>query len=175
MAPVALWGSLLTTQQSTGRWANHVALAGDDARKAAQVLDEVQEVLEQTSWMAGAGDKNKKQRLEAVASALSGSLASSEPPDCKGQEHHPISRPVARELSRHPTLKGLFAPRDPRFVARALDEKAHCGYQTWHREVDKELIDWLKANPRATPQDFVAKLREIFNRPEMRARFPHGF
>ncbi len=155
-----------------------VTLAGDDTRKAAQVLDEVQaalEALEQASPMAGKEDENKKQQLQAAAESLSQSLESSSPPQCKGQEHHLISRPIAKRLARHPTLKGLYKPRDPRFVARARDEQAHCGYQEWHRKVDDEVIDWLDKNPEITPKDFMAKLREIYSRPEMKARFPDGF
>ena len=158
-----------------------VALVGEDARKAAQVLDEVQvalEALEQAAPMAGEGGRKKKERkqqLQAAAEALSQSLGSSEPPHCKGQQHHPISRPIAKELEQHPTLKGLYKPRDPRFVARAKDEQSHCGYQEWHRKVDEEVIDWLVRNRKATPKEFMDKLREIYSRPEMRARFPHGF
>jgi hypothetical protein len=155
-----------------------VALAGDDALKAARVLDEVEaslEALEQASRMAGKGDENEKQQLQAAAESLSQSLESSEPPQCKGQEHHPISRRIARALAKHPTLKGLYKPRDPRFVARAKDEQSHCGYQEWHRKVDDEVIGWLDKYSKATPREFMDKLREIYGRPEMKERFPHGF
>ena len=153
-------------------------LAADDTRKAAQVLEEVEaalEALEHASRMEGEGDEKKKQRLQAAAQSLSRSLGSSEPPDCKGQQHHLISRPIARKLSQHPTLRGLYKPRDPRFISRAKDEQSHCGYQEWHRKVDEEVIDWLNKTADATPQQFMDKLREIYSRPEMRARFPHGF
>jgi hypothetical protein len=59
-------------------------------------------------------------------------------------------------------------------VARAKDEQAHCGYQQWHRDVDEEVIGWLKANSKATPQTFMAKLRDIYSRPSMTERFPDG-
>jgi hypothetical protein len=150
-----------------------VTLAGDDARKAAQVLDEVQEILEQTSWMAG--EENKKQQLQATAESLSQALGSFEPPQCKGQQHHLISRPIAKGLEDHPTLKGLYIPRDPRFVSRAKDEQSHCGYQEWHRKVDEEVVRWLRSKPNATPKEFIDKLRDIYSRSEMKARFPHGF
>lgn len=154
-----------------------VVLAADDARKAADVLDEVVgalEAMEQGLLMAGEGDKDKK-KLQAAAQSLSQSLRSAEPPYCKGQQHHPISRLIAKKLAQHSTLKGLFQPRDPRFVTRAKDEKAHCGYQEWHRKVDKEVINWLDKHSKATPEEFIAKLREIYSRPELKARFPHGF
>ena len=158
-----------------------VTLVTDDAVKAAQVLVEVQEeleALEQASRMAGKADEKKKQKqreLQAAAESLSESLGSSEPPQCKGQQHHLISRPIAKKLEDHPTLQGLYKPRDPRFVTQAKDEQAHCGYQEWHRDVDKEVVDWLNRYSKATPKELMDKLREIYNRPEMLARFPDGF
>ncbi|MBM7113786.1 Wall-associated protein precursor [Archangium primigenium] len=150
-----------------------VTLAGEDTRKAAQVLDQVEAALEQAALMEGKEDEHKARQLQAVAESLSEALGSPEPP-CKGQEHHLISRPIAKALSRHSTLKGLFTPRDPRFVARAKDEQSHCGYQQWHRDVDKEVIQWLLRTAKATPQTFLNKLRDIYSRPEMKARFPDG-
>ncbi|HYO67493.1 MAG TPA: hypothetical protein VEU33_15565 [Archangium sp.] len=41
--------------------------------------------------------------------------------------------------------------------------------------MDNEVVKWLKAEKKATPQEFEQKLREIYNRPEMRARFPDGY
>ena len=114
---------------------------------------------------------------EEEASEVSSSEpdASGEPPDCNGQEHHIISRPIARELEKHETLRGQYEPRDERFKTRAKDKKSHCGYQQWHREIDEEVIRWLGDRPRATPEQFMKFLREIYNRPEMRKRFPNGF
>jgi hypothetical protein len=112
---------------------------------------------------------------EALQAEGESSPASPEPPECKGQEHHVISRPIAKALEEHLTLRGLYMPRDPRFVTQAVDEKSHCGYQEWHRKVDKEVIEWLKSRRRATAEQFEAFLREIYNRPDMLRRFPHGF
>ncbi|MDY7227110.1 Wall-associated protein precursor [Hyalangium rubrum] len=98
-----------------------------------------------------------------------------EPPDCQGQNHHVISRPIAKALEEHPTLRGLYEPRDERYVAKAKDKESHCGYQKWHRDVDLEIIRWLSRESRATPAEFMAKLREIYNREDMLKRFPHGF
>ena len=86
-----------------------------------------------------------------------------------------ISRPIARALEKHDTLSGLYTERDPRFVTRAADKASHNGYQQWHRDVDKEVIRWLMNHRKATPEQFETRLREIYNRPEMRARFPDGF
>jgi hypothetical protein len=161
-----------------------VTLVKGDWQKAAQVLSEVWQgletldELERASPEAWRKDPTKQQRrteLERSAESLSQSLGPSKLPDCDGQEHHIISRPIAKKLSKHPRLKGLYKPRDPRFVARARDKPSHCGYQQWHRDVDKEVIDWLETSSHATPQEFMDKLREIYNRPDMQARFPHGF
>jgi hypothetical protein len=112
------------------------------------------------------------QAKEAEAEA---SASAPEPPDCKGQRHHIISKRIAEALENHRTLRGRYKPRDPRFVAQARDEKAHCGYQQWHRDVDEEVIAWLGRTERATPEQFERLLREIYSRPAMRERFPHGF
>ncbi|ATB28009.1 Wall-associated protein precursor [Melittangium boletus] len=112
---------------------------------------------------------------EAIEAEAQASSDEPEPPDCKGQNHHVISRPIAKELDQHITLRGLYTARDPRFVTRAVDEPSHCGYQSWHREVDKEVISWLRRYRQATPKQFEAFLREIYSRPSMRVRFPRGF
>jgi hypothetical protein len=105
----------------------------------------------------------------------SGAGDSCEPPNCKGQEHHIISRLIAEQLEQHETLRGLYKPRDERFKTRAKDEKSHCGYQDWHRKVDKEVIEWLITQRNATPEQFMKFLREIYNRKDMLERFPNGF
>jgi hypothetical protein len=118
---------------------------------------------------------SRQQEKEAASSDAQASSSAPEPPDCKGQWHHVISKPIAKALKDHLTLGGLYTPRDPRFVAKAKDEAAHCGYQQWHRDVDKEVIAWLAARPKVTPEQFMKFLREIYSRPAMRERFPHGF
>ncbi|HVG61479.1 MAG TPA: Wall-associated protein precursor, partial [Hyalangium sp.] len=64
---------------------------------------------------------------------------------------------------------------DERYVAKAKDKESHCGYQKWHRDVDLEIIKWLRNEGRATAEEFMAKLREIYNRKDMLERFPNGF
>jgi hypothetical protein len=154
-------------------------LLADEPENAERLLNQVEGALTALEALQMAGkaksdkDNAEKERLQKIAQAIGGET--SEPPNCKGQEHHLISRRVARELEKHRTLKGLFKPRDPRYVARARDDQAHCGYQDWHRKVDEELMDWLTRWQKATPEDFLDKLREIYSRPEMKARFPNGF
>lgn len=100
---------------------------------------------------------------------------STDTPRPAGQEHHIISKKIADKLARHPTLSGRYTARDPRFKTRAADKESHNGYQKWHRDVDDEVIEWLSKYDHATPAEFEAFLRQIYNRPNMRLRFPDGF
>jgi hypothetical protein len=138
-------------------------------RKAAEILAQLEKAAAQAKVLEEAGQKAEEAR-EAEASS-----DCSEPTECKGQLHHIISRPIAKQLKDHETLGGHYKPRDPRFVTRAVDKEAHCGYQEWHRKVDKEVIEWIEAHEQATPKEFEAFLRQIYNRPEMLKRFPRGF
>ncbi len=134
-------------------------LYGATQSRAATLKDEAQE--EEDSKFAEAAE------AEGVAAP--------EPPDCQGQSHHVISRPIAKALERHETLRGLYEPRDERYVAKAKDRESHCGYQKWHRDVDLEVIKWLRKEGRATAEEFMAKLREIYSREDILKRFPNGF
>jgi hypothetical protein len=119
--------------------------------------------------------KEDAEASESSGVEASGAQASGEPPNCKGQEHHIISRKIAEQLEQHETLRGLYKARDERFKTRAKDEQSHCGYQDWHRKVDKEVIEWLLTERRATPEQFMKFLREIYKREDMLKRFPNGF
>jgi hypothetical protein len=92
-----------------------------------------------------------------------------------GQLHHAISRRVHRALEKHEFLQGRYRARDPRFVLRGADLDAHRGYQKWHQELDQEIADWLRQRPQATPEKFEAYLRSLYERPELKQRFPQGF
>ena len=92
-----------------------------------------------------------------------------------GQIHHPISKPVYRALEEHPNLTGQYQPRDSRFTTQAIDNAAHRGYQTWHRELDAEVSQWIRNNPQTTPQNFEGWLRSRYSQPDLQQRFPNGF
>jgi RHS repeat-associated protein len=92
-----------------------------------------------------------------------------------GQIHHGISNKIHKTLEQHPKLKGLYEPRDARFVTQAKDITSHKGYQKWHRQLDKEVSDWLKNNPNANPQQFENYLNERYNQPDLKDFFPNGF
>jgi hypothetical protein len=139
-------------------------------------LSEPQQALEiEAVVQAAAAARGAQKVAEALQAEGESSPASPEPPECKGQLHHVISRPIAKKLEEHAVLRGHYKARDPRFVTRAVDEQAHCGYQQWHRDVDDEVIAWLARYRKATPKEFEAYLREFYSRPDMLKRFPLGF
>ncbi|HEX5746025.1 MAG TPA: Wall-associated protein precursor [Archangium sp.] len=138
-----------------------------EALRGARVL---QEATAEVTLKEEASEHEGAEADEASEGAESG-----EPPKCTGQEHHVISRPIARALEKHLTLRGLYEPRDARFKLRAKDQESHCGYQQWHRDVDQEVIRWLARHEKANPRQFWKFLREIYSRPEMRRRFPDEF
>ncbi|MBL9006900.1 MAG: hypothetical protein JNJ46_21775, partial [Myxococcales bacterium] len=98
-----------------------------------------------------------------------------DPPLKPGQVHHAISRRVHRALERHRVLAGHYQARDPRFVLQAADGNAHRGYQRWHQDLDQEVMNWIEQNRLATPGEFEAHLRSLYERPELLQRFPRGF
>jgi hypothetical protein len=110
--------------------------------------------------------------LAMVAEGLTGGPAKPQP---TGQLHHPISKRIAQVLKDHPTLRGHYTERDPRFVTRAANKESHNGYQQWHRDLDDEVIRWLARYRNATPEQFEAYLRHRYSQPDLRARFPDGF
>src|SRR5687768_16483986 len=64
----------------------------------------------------------EEQAAKAAGSTAETSSEAPEPPACKGQQHHIISKLIFKAPNGHPTLTGVYKPRDPRFVTRAADE-----------------------------------------------------
>jgi hypothetical protein len=93
---------------------------------------------------------------------------------CTGQEHHAISKTIHKALEDHPLLKGIYKPRDDRFVTQAIDKAAHKGYQKWHRDLDKEVVDWILGNQKKGPKDFEAYLYKLYAEARLKAIFPNG-
>ncbi|PTL76666.1 Wall-associated protein precursor [Vitiosangium sp. GDMCC 1.1324] len=139
-----------------------------EPEQAAEILSRLEQAAALAKVVEDVGEKAEALEAESASDC-------SEPKECKGQLHHIISKPIAKALEDHKTLKGHYKARDRRFVTRAVDKKSHCGYQEWHRKVDDEVIEWLESNRDATPKQFEDFLREIYSRPLMRARFPNGF
>ncbi len=92
----------------------------------------------------------------------------------RGQLHHAISKKVHTACEDHAELAGKYTNRDPSLVTQAVDEAAHRGYQTWHRELDAEVVKWLGDNSDATQDQFETWLRNRYNQPDLRERFPDG-
>ena len=77
-----------------------------------------------------------------------------------------------KALAGHPNLAGNYLRNNKDFIYRASNAAAHNGYQTWHRVIDRELVDWIETRLTAGPGDFLATIREIYSRPEISARIP---
>jgi hypothetical protein len=91
-----------------------------------------------------------------------------------GQNHHLLTNKVMRALDDHRTLRGVFKRDDKRFQFRAKDAEAHKGYDEWHREIDMEVVRWIKdeENNKATPQEFIRYLHDFYQKPMNRSRIP---
>ena len=81
-----------------------------------------------------------------------------------------LSNKIMRALGEHETLRGLFERND--FLVRALDKVSHNGYQKWHIAYDDEVVEWLSTNAKATDQEFLKFLLEIYSRKDMVEKFP---
>jgi RHS repeat-associated protein len=104
-----------------------------------------------------------------AAAAAAGSAG-----ELSGQVHHAISRRIHRALESHPNLSGRYSYRDPRFATQARDLASHSGYQRWHIDLDDEIVDWIRTNPTATPQQFEAYLQGVYRRSEIMQSFPNA-
>jgi hypothetical protein len=178
-APAVPGEGTLVSFCKQGRLSACEELAKIQPVKAAEVQAELAKgALRLEALRAAEEETREKDDAEATKSPdsrVAKSEASDEPPNCKGQEHHIISRRIAKALEDHKTLRGLYKPRDQRFKTRAKDEGSHCGYQEWHRDVDQEVIKWLERFDKATPEQFMQMLREIYRRKDLLERFPNGF
>ena len=88
-----------------------------------------------------------------------------------GQYHHVLSNRIMDALNRHKTLSGLFDRNGS--LVQALNREAHIGYQTWHREIDRIVVEWLN-NPKninATPREFWKMLYALYDTEDMINRF----
>jgi RHS repeat-associated protein len=110
---------------------------------------------------------------DAVAGVLAG--VSKLNKAVSGQMHHGISKKVHNALQRHPNLRDRYKARDSRFQTQGVDIEAHRGYQSWHRDLDEEVSDWVRSTPEATTQQFESYLIDRYSQPDLSDRFPNGF
>ena len=93
----------------------------------------------------------------------------------KGRQiHHAISSIVHKALEEHKNLRGKYRLRDGRFEALAKDAVSHQGWEKWHRDLDKEVADWVYRNGDATEATFEAWLRSRYAKEDLVERFPTG-
>ncbi|MBK8208075.1 MAG: hypothetical protein IPK87_14965 [Planctomycetes bacterium] len=92
-----------------------------------------------------------------------------------GQSHHIISRSIKKALKRHKVLGKEGNLRGQAGVTQAKDLRSHCGYQDWHRKYDAEVVEWLDGNPAASKAEFESFLKRIYDRSDMKDRFPGGW
>ena len=90
-----------------------------------------------------------------------------------GQSHHLLSNKIVAALEKHPLLKGAFSREDPRFIYNALDDAAHKGYQTWHRQYDDMVVKYIQSNPGLTPTQFKSYLNDLCQQPWLQQRIPN--
>ncbi|MBL9003685.1 MAG: hypothetical protein JNJ46_05525 [Myxococcales bacterium] len=158
------WASVVANDDFGGR----AAVLGMQIYREITCNPEAQSSMQILSLIGKVGGKGPLRTKPSLAEHI-------DPPLKPGQVHHAISRRVHRALEKHELLQGRYQPRDPRWVLRAGDGDAHRGYQSWHRELDDEIEQWLQRKKQATPEEFEAYLRSLYERPELKQRFPNGF
>gem|GEM_PF-1314195 len=178
---------------SLGRNLYHGDLKGAAVDAGGLVVDVAATLIPGVPGGAGAGIKAARAAAKAADKAADAARAVDKAADAAravdkaadaarvargatGQLYHAISAKVHKALEKHPTLSGAYRRRDPRLVSRAADKEAHYGYQTWRRDLDEQVVDWLESpeNQQATVEEFERFLRSLYDRPEMRKRFPEG-
>jgi RHS repeat-associated protein len=87
-----------------------------------------------------------------------------------GQKHHLLSNKIMQALNNHPTLKGALNRENAKYIYNAIDDAAHKGYQTWHRQYDATVVKWLQSNPSATPAQFNKYLYNLHQQPWLKSR-----
>ena len=94
----------------------------------------------------------------------------------KGRQiHHAISAIVHAALEKHKNLRGKYRLRDNRFEALAKEPVSHQGWEKWHRDLDKEVAEWVRDHIDATEATFEAWLRTRYAKEDLVERFPTGF
>ena len=91
-------------------------------------------------------------------------------PGAVGQNHHPVSNPIQNAAQANPNLKGIVT-RSSCGTVQASKTEDHRGYQTWHRKVDAEAVEWLYNTPHATLADFCNYMNGVYGTDDMTARF----
>ena len=86
-----------------------------------------------------------------------------------GQAHHVVSNQIANALSSHTSLSGMINRATS--TVGAWTQQAHQGYQTWHRAIDRHMVNWLNSNQNATIKQFGQELYNQYATKENIKRF----
>jgi RHS repeat-associated protein len=130
------------------------ALPGGDALKGAKYVKKATEVVAKISKVA------KETKILRNFVKLT------------GQVHHLISNRVLAAMKSHKALSAGADAMRARLKKQAVDLAAHNGYQKWHRDLDDEIVSWIRNHENATEDEFLRYLDGVYNRPEIKSRFP---
>jgi K+-transporting ATPase c subunit len=78
-----------------------------------QTSPQLAEAIDRAVQAMKAAEEAQQQAEQAAKSEAVAASGSSEPPNCRGQQHHVISRPIAEALKDHETLRGFYSPGIP--------------------------------------------------------------
>lgn len=90
-------------------------------------------------------------------------------PTGTGQAHHPISNKIESAAKQTDNLGDVSRRQTGTIIANTPED--HRGYQTWHREEDAQVVEWLNNNPAASTGEFVDYMNQVYATPDMIARF----
>ena len=80
-----------------------------------------------------------------------------------GQKHHVITRSMEKEMAKNPRLSGINRND---YIVQAVDQQAHRGYQTWHRQYDAKVLTYLRTHPNVSARSFKKFVNNIINPPK---------
>ncbi|RMG37448.1 MAG: hypothetical protein D6732_06765 [Methanobacteriota archaeon] len=169
-------GSLFISWEKIGKLSKLSKL--DDLGNIANKLDDLGNVANKLDDVGNVANKlddvgNVANKLDDVGNKLDDVSNIADNVAAVGQRHHLLSKKIMNALDNHPTLKNIFKREDPRFIYNAADDAAHRGYQTWHRQYDSMVVDWLEKHPSATPDDFTRYLHDLHQQPWLQERIPN--
>ncbi len=86
------------------------------------------------------------------------------------QNHHLISTAIRRALDAI-GINGQALRRRPELQYRSSPGQ-HIGYETWHRNLDDELRNFIRETQGLTERSFLQHLHNVYQRPELAFRIP---
>ncbi len=169
------WGNDLS---SVEWWKYNAPVWGDanraaDAFNSGQYLASAGHVLMGVANLAMVGELATGIGNTVRNAVIKESVAAETIINTTGQSHHLLSNKIISALEKHPLLKGAFSREDTRFIYNALDDTAHKGYQTWHRQYDKMVVDYIESHPELSPSKFKSWLDDLYQQSWLKERVPN--